>query len=250
MVLPVSLIEQRPGTFVNWEGRDRGFEAVDPAADRDERPPGAGRAGRRARCRPRLPHRRPRREAELDELGAWDGAAGRRPDHRCRRAGDRPASGEAVLATWRMDLDDSSAVADEPYLLATARPPVAPAGPGDRRGRRDRRARHRSAPTAARSPCRSRSSTTWWPASSGLPARAPRSRRRRAPGGRGRRPRSTRSATGSTTSEGSRDDSTRSISTFFGRPLVGGADQGRLRLRRAAGDDAVHHLVRAPRGRV
>ena len=28
VVLPISLIEERPGTFVNWEGRHRGFDAV------------------------------------------------------------------------------------------------------------------------------------------------------------------------------------------------------------------------------
>jgi NADH-quinone oxidoreductase subunit G len=40
-----------------------------------------------------------------------------------------PAEGQAILATWRMGLDESSAMAGEPHLMATARRPVLRMGP-------------------------------------------------------------------------------------------------------------------------
>jgi len=36
-----------------------------------------------------------------------------------------PGAGEVLLATWRLHIDHSSAVANEPYLLDTGKPPVA-----------------------------------------------------------------------------------------------------------------------------
>ena len=123
VVLPVSLIEERSGTFVNWEGRDRGFEAVfaKPSSMSDLRVLAAladafGRS---------LGLRTPAQAlAELRELGTWDGPRAAAPTIGAGVAYE-PAPGHALLATWRMHLDHSSAVAHEPYLLDTARPPVA-----------------------------------------------------------------------------------------------------------------------------
>ena len=44
-----------------------------------------------------------------------------------------PDDGQAVLATWRMALDESRALDGEPYLQATARPAGRPDEPAHRR---------------------------------------------------------------------------------------------------------------------
>ena len=46
VVFPVSLMQERAGTFMNWEGRRRSFEHRDRTTQRPVRPQGAGRAGR------------------------------------------------------------------------------------------------------------------------------------------------------------------------------------------------------------
>ena len=46
VVFPVSLMQERAGTFVNWEGRRRSFEHRDRSTQRHVRPQGAGRARR------------------------------------------------------------------------------------------------------------------------------------------------------------------------------------------------------------
>jgi len=66
--------------------------------------------------------------AELEELGAWSGPRAAAPSIGAG-APALPGGGEVVLASWRMHLDHSSAVADAPYLLDTARPPVAVLSP-------------------------------------------------------------------------------------------------------------------------
>ena len=66
--------------------------------------------------------------AELEELGVWEGDRAPAPDFEPGRA-SRPDDGQAVLATWRLSLDDSRALDGEPFLRATIRPPVARVGP-------------------------------------------------------------------------------------------------------------------------
>ncbi|MGI3780884.1 MAG: NADH-quinone oxidoreductase subunit G, partial [Janthinobacterium lividum] len=127
VVLPVSLMTERSGTFVDWEGRRRSFPAVldAPNAMSDLR---VLAALADALGKP-LGFRTPAAAlAELDELGTWEGSAAPVPGF---GAGE-PAAGrgdQLVLATWRMLLDDSRALAGEPYLAATARPPVARLSP-------------------------------------------------------------------------------------------------------------------------
>ena len=71
-----------------------------------------------------------------EELGAWEGARAAAPAIEPGQAGAPGVTAQAVLATWRLHLDDSSALADEPYLLDD-RPTAG--GPGSaretRRGR-------------------------------------------------------------------------------------------------------------------
>ena len=70
----------------------------------------------------------PRRGPSCSELGDWSGPRAAAPTIGAGASG-LPDADEVVLATWRMHLDDSSAVADAPYLLDTARPPVAVLSP-------------------------------------------------------------------------------------------------------------------------
>ena len=67
-------------------------------------------------------------KAELAELGAWTGTRVPAPTIGAG-APAAPEDGQVLLATWRMHLDHSSAMANEPYLLDTARGPVAVLSP-------------------------------------------------------------------------------------------------------------------------
>ena len=129
VVFPVSLMQERSGSFVNWEGRLRSFETVisQPNALSDLRVLAAladglgGDLGFRTSAQAR---------AELDELGQWEGERGAAPDYPAGLVSEPGADGvTVVLATWRMALDNSRAMDGEPYLQATATPPVARLSP-------------------------------------------------------------------------------------------------------------------------
>jgi NADH-quinone oxidoreductase subunit G len=127
VVFPVSLMQERAGTFVNWEGRRRPFGVV------IERPNGMSDLRVLAELADGLGvdlgFRAPAEaRAELDELGVWEGERSEAPDY---EAG-QPAAADgnaAVLATWRMALDESRALDGEPYLQATAQAAVARMSP-------------------------------------------------------------------------------------------------------------------------
>ena len=61
--------------------------------------------------------------AELNAMGTWDGTPGPAPTV-AAAAAPTPGAGEAVLAGWRMLLDDGRLQDGEPYLAGTARTPV------------------------------------------------------------------------------------------------------------------------------
>ena len=127
VVLPVSLMAERAGTFVDWEGRRRPFPAVlqSPNAMSDLR---VLAALADAMGRP-LGFRSPVAAlAELDELGPWEGTRAPAPTFGAGRAAAGHGD-QLVLASWRLHLDDSRALAGEPYLAATARPPLARVSP-------------------------------------------------------------------------------------------------------------------------
>jgi NADH-quinone oxidoreductase subunit G len=123
VVLPVSLMEERSGTFINWEGRERSFGVVIDRAhtltdlrilaaladglDKD--------LGVRTAAEAR---------AELAELGFWDGDRAPAP-HVGPSTATTTTDLTPVLATWRLHLDASRALDGEPHLLASARRPVA-----------------------------------------------------------------------------------------------------------------------------
>ncbi|WP_182348277.1 NADH-quinone oxidoreductase subunit G [Tomitella gaofuii] len=148
VVLPVAPVQNKAGTFLDWEGRGRPFDAALPE-------PGllsdlrilhvlAGRMG----VDLGLPHVAAAR-AEIAALGtAKRGAATRGAERqgagnqgpagtdagpsttarasgeRAGRGADAPAAGQAVLSTWRMLLDRGVMQDGRPNLAATARRPV------------------------------------------------------------------------------------------------------------------------------
>ncbi|WP_326578989.1 NADH-quinone oxidoreductase subunit G [Streptomyces sp. NBC_00487] len=108
VVLPVAAVAEKAGTFVNWEGRVRMFEAA-LKPDQMTRPvaPTDGRVLQMLAdamdVHLGLPDLRTTR-AELDRLGAWDGARAHEPVEVAAGL-PRPAAGEAVLAGHRLLLD-------------------------------------------------------------------------------------------------------------------------------------------------
>ena len=118
VVLPVAVVTEKAGTFLDWEGRPRPFgqvfrdaltmsdarvlamiaEAMDLSAPADVT------AVRR----------------ELGALGPWTGARAATPD-----AGPAAPTDGTVLASWRQLLDSGVMQEGEPHLAATARPTVA-----------------------------------------------------------------------------------------------------------------------------
>jgi NADH-quinone oxidoreductase subunit G len=127
VVFPVSLVSERSGTFVTWEGRERHFDALlsQPNAMSDLRVLAAlaeamgSDLGFRTAAGAR---------ADLEELGTWEGARASAPNLGPGRAW-APLGTALLLASWRLALDGSRAVDGEPFLLATARPPVARMNP-------------------------------------------------------------------------------------------------------------------------
>jgi NADH-quinone oxidoreductase subunit G len=119
VVFPVSLMHERAGTFVNWEGRRRSFGIV------IEQPNGLSDLKVLAALADGLGtelgfRRAAEARAELDELGIWEGDRADAPDYPAAEP-DEPAGNTVLLATWRMALDESRALDGEPYLQATAR---------------------------------------------------------------------------------------------------------------------------------
>lgn len=123
VVLPVDLIEEQAGTFLNWEhraGRVRRVNRQAPSPMTDLRALAmlADALGGDLGVRTAGEARR-----ELDALGAWDGARATAPAHRPPAPAD-PGDG-LVLASWRLLIDGSAGNAGAEALLATARRPVA-----------------------------------------------------------------------------------------------------------------------------
>ncbi|WP_157229693.1 molybdopterin dinucleotide binding domain-containing protein, partial [Nocardia abscessus] len=128
VVFPVAAAMEKSGTFRTWEGRPRPFAAAlgDDMVRRQAAPLSDQRvlhaiAGEMS-VRLNLPDVESAR-AELAELGAWDGAPVTAPTHRPHPL-PRPEPGTAVLASWRMLLDEGRMQDGEPNLAGIARPPV------------------------------------------------------------------------------------------------------------------------------
>ncbi|GAS96210.1 NADH dehydrogenase subunit G [Mycolicibacterium canariasense] len=122
VVFPVAPVAEKSGTFVDWEGRPRPFDAaLPPSATSDMRVLAALAdevgvdLGLTDAARVR---------ADIARLGVWHGVPVPAPDVDAVDP-PRPGPGEAVLASWRMLLDAGRLQDGEPYLAGTARPAVA-----------------------------------------------------------------------------------------------------------------------------
>lgn len=119
VVLPVAAVAEKSGTFLNWEGRSRMFEAaLKPEQMTRRLAPGdlrvlhmladaVAEVDETGRGELALPDIRAARR-ELDRLGGWDARPSRPavpPEAPAGSALPRPAAGEAVLAGHRMLLD-------------------------------------------------------------------------------------------------------------------------------------------------
>jgi NADH-quinone oxidoreductase subunit G len=123
VVFPVAPVTDKPGTFVNWEGRPREFDAVfvNPNALPDARilagiaeelgTPLGFRSSAEA-------HQR------MVEMGPWDGERATLPDTPAAGTSTGAGDGQVALATWKLMLDNGSMQDGEKYLRATARTPV------------------------------------------------------------------------------------------------------------------------------
>ncbi|TGD87137.1 NADH-quinone oxidoreductase subunit G [Mycolicibacterium sp. CH28] len=121
VVFPVAPVAEKAGSFTNWEGRIRPFEAALPSnafsdlrvlqTMADELGADLGfRTAEQAR-------------GEIVGLGGWDGSRVPAPKVATSQAPSVDA-GEAVLAGWRLLLDDGRLQDGELFLAGTARAPV------------------------------------------------------------------------------------------------------------------------------
>jgi NADH-quinone oxidoreductase subunit G len=143
VVLPVSAVVEKAGTFLNWEGRARPFEAslkADQMTRRHVQPDARvlHMLADALDVHLGLPDVRTIR-SEIDRLGQWeaDGSAGSPPasggsaptaaDSSTDTASSRPkaAKGEAVLAGHRLLLDQGRLQDGDEALAATRHAPVA-----------------------------------------------------------------------------------------------------------------------------
>jgi NADH-quinone oxidoreductase subunit G len=121
VVFPIAPAAEKSGTYVNWEGRYRGFSAalhesatpdlrvLDALADEmgiDLGLPSAEAA-----------------RSELIQLGSWDGERSNSPDIPAAES-PKHSPGEAVMTGWRMLLDEGRLQDGEPHLAGTARTSV------------------------------------------------------------------------------------------------------------------------------
>ncbi|MFC5380795.1 NADH-quinone oxidoreductase subunit G [Aquipuribacter nitratireducens] len=117
VVLPVAPVAEKAGSFLDWEGRLRPFEAVLPSgavADHGVLDELAEAMGVTLGAAKALQLR-----DELSQVGAWDGSRTTVPDV-APGAAAVPTVGRAVLATWHLLLDAGRLQDGEAYLAGTA----------------------------------------------------------------------------------------------------------------------------------
>jgi NADH-quinone oxidoreductase subunit G len=127
VVLPVAAVAEKPGTFVNWEGRGGSFAAAlgVPGIRSDLHALGA--IADEMDVHLGLPDAAAARR-ELAALGTWRGERAALSAFTATALGQEAgmlSAGEAVLATWNELLDAGRMQDGEPYLAGTARAPVA-----------------------------------------------------------------------------------------------------------------------------
>ncbi|MFD1506486.1 NADH-quinone oxidoreductase subunit G [Georgenia yuyongxinii] len=121
VVLPVAPPVEKAGTFVNWEGRVRPFGQVlvsRSLSDRQVLDALAAELGTPLGLRELTAT-----HAELTELSGWEGE---RPGSPAAAPAETPvpSAGQALLATWKPQLDSGRLQDGEPHLAGTAHRPV------------------------------------------------------------------------------------------------------------------------------
>ena len=124
VVLPIAPTVEKPGTFVNWEGRSRTFDAVmhEPSSLTDIRVLAgiAEEMGQPLGFRTVTAARQ-----AMAELGAWDGARAEAPTVEPQAAkAAKAAKGTVLLDSWRLMVDDGRGQDGQQQYKATARPAV------------------------------------------------------------------------------------------------------------------------------
>jgi NADH-quinone oxidoreductase subunit G len=119
VVLPVATVQEKAGTFVNWEGRGRSFEAPIKVPGLQSDLAVIGNLADRMDVHLGLPDAKAARR-ELSAMGSWRGTRVAAPSTGVRTR-PAPVAGEALLATWHLLLDDGRLQDGEPYLAGTAR---------------------------------------------------------------------------------------------------------------------------------
>jgi len=121
VVLPIAPVVEKPGMFVNWEGRVRRFDAVlnEPGSLTDIRVLAgiAEEMGTPLGFRTVAAARR-----AMTELGPWDGARAAAPT--VEKTTPKASKRTVVLDTWRLLIDDGRGQDGQRELKATARPAV------------------------------------------------------------------------------------------------------------------------------
>jgi NADH-quinone oxidoreductase subunit G len=122
VVFPVSPVAEKPGTFLNWEGRERPFETAlrTTGVMPDQRVLQAIAAEMGIDLG--LPDADAAR-AEIRALGTWSGKRVPAP-HSPAPVRPEPQPGQAVLASWHLLLDRGRLQDGDPNLAGTAHPPV------------------------------------------------------------------------------------------------------------------------------
>jgi NADH-quinone oxidoreductase subunit G len=127
VVLPIAAVAEKSGTFLNWEGRGRSFEAAvtDSIQRSDLRVLSilAEQIGRKIGISTVA-----QAAAELNSIGTWDGA---KAEFGGVSAAPAPtvSGDQAVLTSWRRLLDNGSLQDGEANLAGTARKTVAVISP-------------------------------------------------------------------------------------------------------------------------
>jgi len=128
VVLPVAAVAEKAGTFLNWEGRVRMFEAAikpDQATTRHQLPDARVLTMLADALDVALGLSGPAHaRAELDRIGAWSGTRGAAPLASSVPL-PRPDQGQAVLAGHRMLLDQGRLQDGDDALAATRHATVA-----------------------------------------------------------------------------------------------------------------------------
>ena len=127
VVLPVAPPSEKAGTFVNWEGRPRAFEAAfEMSAVSDYRVLDMlARAMGTDLGTPTVEAVR----AELGSIAVDDATRAPRPTVAPLAAAPHLAAGHAVLASWHLLVDAGALQDGEPHLAGTGRVPVARVSP-------------------------------------------------------------------------------------------------------------------------